>query len=107
MGTMHGRLVHLSPCQLWPAISLLKLHCNTFACMCICCCALLVSDMLVHAGLQTIEASLNMCCGNLAGLQSQFQEAGARLLCLAHILCHVSALRTHPVCTSILLEKFP
>ncbi|CAK0785325.1 hypothetical protein CVIRNUC_008532 [Coccomyxa viridis] len=24
---------------------------------------------------QTIEASLNMCCGNLAGLQSQFQEA--------------------------------
>ena len=40
----------------------------------------------MHAGLQTIEASLNMCCGNLAGLQSQFQEAGILLLCLAHVM---------------------
>lgn len=26
--------------------------------------------------MQTIEAALNLCCGNLVGLQGQFQEAG-------------------------------
>ena len=35
-------------------------------------CGLLTS--ILHA--QTIEAALNLCCGNLVALQSQFQEAG-------------------------------
>ena len=26
--------------------------------------------------MQTVEAALNLCCGNLVALQSQFQEAG-------------------------------
>lgn len=29
-GTMHGRLVHLSSCQLWPAMCLLNVHCIIF-----------------------------------------------------------------------------
>ncbi len=48
-----------------------------------CCCRAHVEHLILKAllaCLQTIEAALNMCCGNLGALQRQFQEAGA---CLA------------------------
>ena len=90
----------------------LNVHCNTILCMHTCRYVPVISNTLVRADLQTIEASLNMCCGNLAGLQNQFQEAGTLLLCLAHVvprLCTLTLLAAcsqhHPACEKVIPEE--